>query len=259
MKRTLLLLAFVLLWSQSAFAQPALVQCATKVYTAATTQAISMPSTPSVGNFIIDGGASAGVPAMATASDSDNQATGGNTYQNDKQQLDPDLSIYASQILSAKITKASGTFTITAVGDANTVQWERAPCEFSGLNTTTWLDKTAANTGTVGALSLTVTAGSSNTQAGDLVVGCIGFRSPSTNQEIQTPSGYTEMFVEQDNGSHMAAGCWYKIQSGTGPSSIVFTWTDGTGTSAFGVLATYSPAGGASANTHSLLTLGVGN
>lgn len=212
----------------------------------------SFPVQPTVGNHIIivltgwrgPGGVS-GV--------SDNQS--GNSYNIDKQQIGGNSGTRVTAVVSSgKITASSGTFTVSVTFVATNTYAQWAVLEVSGLNTTTWLDQTGANTSAATSTSLTVTASGANTQANDLVVAA--FAGDSTNGISNPPSGYTSLYVDQDAVVTGAEGA-YKIVSGVETSAS--TWTfNASGFGTAGVLATYKAAagGGGAAPTRSLLGVG---
>ena len=151
----------------------------------------------------------------------DNQS---NTYVIDKAQNDGSSSAKAeASITSSKVETSAGTFTVTISPQdtsGNYIEWIAA--EFSGLVTTSWLDKTGSATTASGVTTITATASAQNSQADVLVLACFVDNVADPTCNITTPTGYTALFVNQDATATIGAQGSYKIVSAIETSAA--TW-----------------------------------
>lgn len=234
--RKYLLIAALLCSRVTMAATPTLIACPTKTVEGSqvTASNSSFSVTPTVGNFVIIGAVAYHNLTPVFSSPTDNQS---NTYAVDKQQLET-VSFQTAMVGSGKIATASGTFTVTNnISPASFMVWQ--PCEFSGLDSTTWLDQTGSQT--AGATTtITVTASGANAQSGDLVVACMTWHgAATTNAHISTPTGYTQLWVDQDEQNDIAGQCSYKV---AGAETSSATWTYDLTINSSAVIATYKPA-----------------
>lgn len=175
----------------------------------------------------------------AVTSVADNQ---GNTYNIDKSQLGGNGGTRLGAVIaSAKVATSAGTFTLTITYAQGGTYAQFAVLEVAGLNTTTWLDQTGANTSIATTTSLTVTAGGANAGANALVVAAFG--GDSTNGISNPPTGgsgtYTSLYVDQDAAVTGAEGAYKIISTGETSSAVWAFNSSGFGTT--GVIATYKP------------------
>lgn len=108
-------------------------------------------------------------------------------------------------------------------------------CRFSGIATSSPLDQTGTSNG-----STSVTASGANTQASELVLMLGVADVGSSSFGFTTPSGYTQLGVEQDSNSYTGFIAAYKVVSATETSSatgIGSAWSDN-------VIATFKAATG---------------
>ncbi len=122
---------------------------------------------------------------------------------------------------------AAGTHTVTP--QANTAH-NTTLSEFSGLDTVTLLDKTAAagsgsGTGTSQATGTTPVTSVSNELV--IIAFCMGDSGVgSTNVGLTDPvANFTSLFVIQDDQADLATNQAYRIISATGAQSATFNWT----------------------------------
>jgi hypothetical protein len=161
--------------------------------------AVTLTGTPVVGNHLI-----LHISAYSNTSISsvtDNQATGGNTYQKDAEVGigTPGADAIVSSIFSCHVTKASGTFTITVhVGTTgHTIVCSVA--ERSDLDLTTWFDQ-SGTASHVGSTQSSVTATGANGFPADVVAAVTTLDGTSSNAAISNPpSGYTDAIGVQND------------------------------------------------------------
>lgn len=188
----------------------------------------SFATLPSVGNLCVS--------TLATASFlvtvSDNQS---NTYTVDQVDLPPSGVGYTLD--SAQIATSAGTFTVTWDPTFSADQAAMA-IEFSGIVTSSRLDKTADAFGFGSNLSVGPTATLS--QADELVVSMIG--CDDGGEPLDYPSGYTGLWEEEDPTYAIGAAA-YKIVAST--TAVSAGWTNSAIQSTAGIV-TYKAIAGPS-------------
>jgi hypothetical protein len=186
--------------------------------------AVTLTGTPVVGNHLIVHISAYSNTSITSVTD--NQATGGNTYQKDAEVGigTPGADAIVSSIFSCHVTKASGTFTLTVnVGTTgHTVVCSVA--ERNDLDTTTWFDKSGTNSH-VGATQSTVTAGSANANPASVVAAVTTLDGSSSNAAISDPpSGYSDSIgVQNDVNTFVGSEAAEKEVSATETSAC--TWS----------------------------------
>lgn len=244
--KSLLLTSLLALIAPFAHAAISVVQVATPVnsFGNATSQSITLTSTPTVGNYVILEMGFRNIQAgFAISSVTDNQT--GNTYsavtsgQGTSGQS-------AAAIYIAKVTAATGTFTITVATGTQTPNYALYAMEVSGISGATDQATTAAQNNHV--TSFSVTQAGANSNASDLVVTGLfgGFFSNSAFGLTDPPSsGYTSMGL-------IDPGCCYKggVDAGYKLVSSIETdsasWTTTTAMDAVAVIASFPAASGGS-------------
>ncbi len=197
MKRFLFAIVLLLCARDLFAANPALVQCTTlkKETSQVTSSNASFSMLPTAGNYIkifdgqyLVGSTFSTSPTLYT----DNQS--GNTYAVDTYQrasTGDSGNYWKVDIAKGKVVGSSGTYTITlTAANSHSVYWAWIACEFSGLTSSTPLDKTGANENT-GSTSITVTASGANAQNCELVTAMV-FDGNGGN----AASGYTQLFSD---------------------------------------------------------------
>lgn len=252
MKRTLLILAFVLLWSSSAFAAPtSQVQCIRSAE-GSTASSWTAAITATTHNAFV-------VSVQFVAIDGTNDITGISDGVNTYTQVDTHTAVYGglntriSTYYAKDITGGSLTLT-TSASTSQTAIARTYICEVAGADLTSPLGVHAIQTQvTPGTGTDLVTSGNvTTTENGDYI-----FAATLSNNGGETFSAGTGFNVADTITSWMASE--YRVQSSAGPIA-------GTFTAAFGDLHTFStavvalkPAGGGGATPHNLLTLGAGD
>lgn len=192
----------------------------------------SLPSTPTVGNYIF--GACYNEGGSTTPVISDNQS--GNSYAVDKTQFDGSEGI---SNFSGKITAASGTFTVTCTLNAFTTRTVIIIGEFSGIASSSAFDVSAgANNNTTGTHSSGAT--STRAQASEILIGGVGLACNACT--LTAGSGFTMVTTKVTNGSTLwTVGLEYQVVSSTGTDAATFTDSQGFG-SWIAVVTTYKGA-----------------
>jgi hypothetical protein len=221
--------------------------------------AATFGSTPGAGNFIgVCSWAYSGtaLPGYGAGSCTDNK---GNSYSrsiNQESQSGSDR--FGAAIYAALNIASSATFTVTMDLTATSAHLHLVCLEFSGVETSAALDKTAVGTTTGGS----PTSGNSGTlaQADELVlvVGCFATGDPTT--AIAAEAGYTQVAEEPDDGASQAGEADYKIVAATTAEEC--TWTVANPSNVTNAcLATFkqAAAGGATVRPRSLTMTGVGS
>lgn len=180
-----------------------------------------------------------------TMSTSDNQS---NTYTNHGLARDG----YSggegvASVASAKVTTSGGTFTVTATASGSGVAYHSwSAGNFSGIDTTTWLDRTNTVVGTPGinVTSLTVTTSGNLTANDELVVSALALYSFTNHTGIGATS-FTNMFSEGDTTTYMGGAGAYRILSGGSGATTSAAWSWATNTlGCAAVIATFIPSSG---------------
>jgi hypothetical protein len=221
------------------------------------TSAGSFGTLPAVGNHVVVGIAlydgDSGVHGIAAVTD--NQ---GNTYAENAEATEIGGGNSSATIYSTKVATAAGTFTVTvdpAVAAGLYIAW--AAAEFSGLDATTHLDRTATNVESSGASDASVTASAANTAASGLAVAvaALSFGDADLNIGDTPPAGYTNIAVEEDANAYMGLSFVYKVYSATETSAAAWTHDNESQFGWSAALSTYKAVAGGGA----LDITGVGN
>lgn len=220
---------------------------------------LTFGSTPSSSNMII---------ALQTGHDnyagrvcSDNK---GNTYTNDYSYQETGYVGWWASIWSKNLPTSSSTFTVSNRAGGMT---ENFACviEVSGQKTSSAFDKSGQNTGTLCNANRSATSGTL-TQADEFCVMCstgrVTLNAPSAFVNPTSPWTIPTSSSRLGNGSvsNSPAVLAYQVVASTSSVSATVNITAATPTTDLGVIiiGTYMGAGGGSAVTHKLLTLGVG-
>lgn len=194
-------------------------------------------TTPSVGHHLFLQSSVWHSGGGSLSSVADNQ---GNTWAIDVQAADSGSA--RASVASAKVATASGTVTVTATLGAAGSYAELVASEFSGLDTSTWVDKTA--TATAQSTSPVSGTTATTTVADELVMATVEVSVSSTDVGLDSPpTGYTNLALNQDADATIALSADYKIVAATGTQAA--SW--GTLTGAWfwgGCIATYKGATG---------------
>lgn len=258
MKRIYWSILLILFLRSALIAAPGISNCTTGIGgagtgTTASSSSVNLPAPPSAGTIGIFIGAAYRNGGPTFNAPTDNQS---NTYLIDIQHNDTYDGRQLAGIGSGKINTTGSPFTMTMnLAASSDFIWQG--CEVTGLDTTTWRDKTGSNQWVLSSSDV-ITADAPNGQSGDLVISCVALLISSSDAHIQTPAGYTLLFADQSN-NYINSACAYKIESGTGPSAA--TWVHDSSIASTAVISTYKPAGGGGGGTSaSTLTLmGVGH
>lgn len=137
------------------------------------------------------------------------------------------------------VTAGSGhTITVTSSQSDSGTYFEGNCSEFSGIASSSAVDKTATDPGAASDTSATPTT-ATTTQADELVVCALHINGNSTNCHItDPPSGYTTIGVQQDNTTTCGYQSGYKVVSATGAQSASWTF-DSSNSGDNGMIATY--------------------
>jgi len=188
----------------------------------------------SAGDFIIVG-AIADTDTETIVSVVDNAAGGSNTYQVDKTQNTAG-GVTSCYIVSAIATRALTNGKLITITFSNDLDVGAAAWEFSGITTSSWLDKTA---GQEYAFDTAWSSGSTaaTTQASELLIGCAANDSGASG----TPGGsFTEMIDTDITVASRGFYMEYRIVAATGTYAATGTWAAGSGGPA--AIATYKAA-----------------
>ncbi len=251
MKRTLLILAFVLLWSQSAFAQTAYVQSQIGTWSSGSTFTRAITATN--GNLL-------SVTVTFVASNTSNTVTGcadggTNTYTAIDSLTDTSLGVLEGIYTFYAKNITGGSLTITCSATSSLINnAELRVIEVSGADTTAPLDQHFMNpqhNPGLGADAVTSTA-VTTTGNGEFIQGVgLGINGGVT---LSAGTGYTA-----DNMSGPGGG-EYKVQTSAGSIAATFAVTFGDIIDTMAGIATFKAAGGGGGATpHNLTLLGVGN
>lgn len=165
-----------------------------------------------------------------------------NSYTRDN--ISPLISDARCAIFSThNLPSMSGTLTLTMDPNAGSAEYmDAVAIEYSGLATSSTLDKTATNSGT----STNPTSGTTATtsQADELVIAALAVDSGSGNVGINTPSGYTNRMREQNSSTYIGGSCDEKIVAATGTQSADWGTLLITPTAWSACIAAYKAAGG---------------
>ncbi len=260
MKRTLLILAFVLLWSQSAFAANAFVQACQGAWSSGTT--ITATCTygaghlVAVGIFIQSGSIINEFSSMA--GDGVNTYTQVDAYVGTS--LGGTLAIDALTYYAKNVASGAITVTVNTV-DSGILQASIVILEYSGADTSTPLDvhanfKKLTNIGT-GADAI-VSDPVTTTANGDAV---IGFMFSGRGGVVGYTAGASPAYTTRATLAASAGIVEDLIQSSAGSITAKATqdYSDGS-TDNFSAIVTFKAAGGGGGSTpHNLTLLGVGN
>jgi hypothetical protein len=168
---------------------------------------------------------------------------GGNSYAKDVEITRGTQ--FSSTIFSTKVAVASGLFEISvdpAAGSGNYGEW--GVIEVSGLDATTWLDRTGTNNSATG--DANVTASAANTTASGIAIGCATISNDDTDLNIgdTPPTGYTNVWINEDANATIGFSGVRKIYSGSETSSAAWTHDNTSQTGWTAVIATYKDAAG---------------
>lgn len=173
-------------------------------------------ATPAVGNYIVVliSGWNAGT--FGVTSVTDNQ---GNTYSRAGAQP-ASSGLCRADIWYAKATTASGTFTVTVnCGSGSYLEWIAS--EVSGLAATSPADAGAEANSATGDAAVGPTA--TLAQTSEIVFAVAAVANNDTNITITTPSGYTNLAINQDATATIGMEASYKIVSAT--TAVSASWT----------------------------------
>lgn len=215
------------------------VQTPVKNITGSAANVVQFGSTPTIGNAVIVAiAADGGYPILTVA---DNQT--GNTFVRVIREPDSSGGNHATAEIwwCSSLTSASGTYTVTVTPtSAGGIYTSSAIMEVSGLSGV--VDQTGVAQDTAGAnTSLTVTNGTVNSNANDLVVAIMSAGGGTTTGLTTPPNtGYTNILSYTSGGNGLGASGGYKVVSAVETSSAAWTWTDGAYCA--GVVATFPGA-----------------
>lgn len=190
----------------------------------------SFSSTPAAGNTVIVMISGWQDPTgYAPGTISDNQ---GNTYQLAAENGcdgGPGNHLCYAGIYYAENISSSGTFTITVdpPNTGNYIEWQAI--EVSGLATSGAKDKTTSDSGGGIASDAAVGPTAATTVADELVIAVTSVSQSDTNLNITTPSGYTQIGLNNDANATIGYQSSYKIISSTGTQSA--SWSHDNNTS----------------------------
>jgi len=199
--------------------------------------ATSYNTLPTVGNYaIVTIGANGDGPVSGVT---DNQ---GNIYQraNRASNSGGGFTHTDSELWFAPILVASGTVTVSfTMTNPTGAHIAVGLLEVSGLSgvvdvTNTAQDISGANT------SLTVTNGSANANASELVVAIITTSGSGNDFTVPPSSGYSTLTLASANSNGVSSSSGYKVTSGIENSAASWTW--GTAGFASAVIVTFLPA-----------------
>jgi hypothetical protein len=148
----------------------------------------------------------------------------------------------SAALYSTASASTTGSRTMTLTYSASDAFCSGTYFEFSGITTSSAVDKTATNSN---AGSTTPDSGTTaaTTQADEVVIGVIAVPAASSNVALALPSGFTNIGKEQDANSFIGFSTDYKIVSATGTQQVAwgtmsgsYTWT--------AMVATYKAAAG---------------
>ncbi len=139
----------------------------------------------------------------------------------------------------------AGANTVTVNPPGNDTYISCVASEYSGVATTSALDRTASNSGN----STTPTSGTTatTTQAAELVIACLSHNG-SAATGIDLPSGYTNRYIQQNNSTYQPGSADELIVASTGAQSA--SWGTTASNNWFGVIATYKAAAGGGAQVN---------
>lgn len=218
--------------------------------------AVSFASLPAAGNFIGVGVShyDGSTGDTAAGSVSDNQ--GGTSYSRAVQSPEAGNAT-ASIHYRENISSPSGTFTVTINPAGTSGYIVGVGVEYSGVATSSSLDKTATNSGS----SSTPTSGTTAAlaQADELVIACLQVSSTETNSEIDVPAttGYTNRCIEQDSNSYGAMSTDDKVVAAT--TAVSASWGNLVGPQPWSAcIATFKAAGAGTQTVNPLGALAKG-
>jgi hypothetical protein len=216
----------------------------------ATSQAMTLSTTPTVGNYIVlcEGFRSA-QNGFAVTAVTDNQSPA-NTY-NGVTSVFGNAGQAAGAIHIAKVNTASGSFVITVATGSQTPNYDLWALEVSGISGATDQANIARYTSTVNSFSIT-NAGA-NVYANDLVVSCFagGTYSSGSSMGMSDPpsSGYTTAGVSLGTDNYGGgADAGYKIISSIETDAA--SWTITTASDGIAMIASFPSSSGGGACTH---------
>lgn len=204
---------------------------------------LSFGTAPAVNNHVVAGCSAWNDPQITSITWSDNKS---NSWAQNVSRLDPPAGTSGAiaSIGSAKVATSGGTFTVTVapnLGSGNYI--EAVAAEYSGLDTTTHLDKTGNNQWTAGTSVATVTASAANSQADALVFAVLLLDAGDSNLNITTPTtGYSSLATQQDSNTTIGFNASYKVVSSNAAADSA-AWNHDLSRGA-AVIATYKAASG---------------
>ena len=199
--------------------------------------------TPTVGNIlivVIANWTSTSTPGIAGVTDSE----GGNSYHEDVEVTR--ATQFSSTIYSSKVAIASGTFSITvdpSASSGNYIEW--GVIEVSGLDATTWLDRIGTNNSAAG--DATVTSSGANSTAEGIAVACATISNDDIDINIgdTPPTGFTNLWVNENGNATIGFSGVRKIYSGIETSAASWSHDNTSQTGWTAVIATYKAAAAA--------------
>ena len=242
--RPLVVALLLALFAPLTHAAVTIVQSASaNTYGNATSQSITLTSTPTVGDYIILEAGFRGISSgFAVSAVTDNQT--GNTYSA-VVSGNSGAGTSAAAIYLAKVTAATGTYTITVSMGSQQPNVVLYAMEVSGISGATD-QATAVTFGSSRVTSFAVAQGAANTNANDLVVSFLaGGTYGTTAFGITDPpsSGYTSIGkIDYGCCYDGAADAGYKTVSSIETDSA--SWTTTTAMTATGLIASFPSATG---------------
>lgn len=160
-----------------------------------------------------------------------------NTWTRDKTQQQAANTGFAVATISNAILaagKAGSSHTVTTTASLSSSDLQAVAEEYSGSTST--VDQSAAATAATSTTTITATT-AATTNANDLVVGCLAYSTPSTNNHVLTPAkvngtqtGVTSLEVVQDGNTICGIEASYSIITATGTQAVNWTYdTDASG------------------------------
>lgn len=189
-----------------------------------------------------------------------------NTWTRDKTQQQAANTGFAVATISNAILaagKAGSSHTVTTTASLSSSDLQAVAEEYSGSTST--VDQSAAATAATSTTTLTATT-SATTNANDLVIGCMAYSTPSTNNHVLTPAkvngtqaGVTSLEVVQDGNTICGIEASYSIITATGTQAVNWTYdTDASGGYAAVVVVYMAAAVGGGKPPQDLITLNPG-
>jgi hypothetical protein len=216
-------------------------------------------SSTTVGNLLVCTASVWGPSSHNTQAVTDSKT---NTWAQDAFSEDNSTGNAGASVNSTILTSAGASHTVTVTAGQAGSYFEFDCCEFTGMASSSALDKTATTKTSTSPNTATTAA---TTQADEIVVGCLAANTNVNPAGIADPptvnastTGVTSIGVNQDAPNTIGYEAAYKIIAATGTQAVAWTYT--TGASGTGsAVATYKAAsvGGGAVKRNNLMLLGM--